>query len=68
MLADDPYAEQIYVEDVDDDFAASAIQAIGTCAERVPNAAPECLQNLTKLLQSKHGKATPGENGFFHPT
>ncbi|GAA5985274.1 hypothetical protein JCM10908_002598 [Rhodotorula pacifica] len=44
----------IYVEDVDDAFAASAIQAIGTCAQRVPQAAPECLQKLTKLLQSKH--------------
>ncbi|TKA51232.1 hypothetical protein B0A53_05808 [Rhodotorula sp. CCFEE 5036] len=44
----------VYVEDVDDGFAASAIQAIGTCAQRVPQVAPECLQQLTKLLQSKH--------------
>jgi AP-3 complex subunit beta len=48
---------QVYVEDVDDGFAASAIQAIGTCAQRVPQVAPECLQQLTKLLQSKHGMA-----------
>lgn len=47
--------KQVYVEDVDDGFAASAIQAIGTCAQRVPQVAPECLQQLTKLLQSKHG-------------
>lgn len=44
----------VYVEDVDVGFAASAIEAIGTCAQRVPQVAPECLQKLTKLLQSKH--------------
>ncbi|GAA6018845.1 hypothetical protein JCM8202_002255 [Rhodotorula sphaerocarpa] len=43
-----------YVEDVDDSFAATAIEAIGTCAERVPQVAPDCLQTLTKLLGSSH--------------
>lgn len=43
------------MEDVDDSFAATAIEAIGTCAERVPQVAPDCLQTLTKLLGSSHG-------------
>ncbi|GAA6054425.1 hypothetical protein JCM3770_007210 [Rhodotorula araucariae] len=43
-----------YVKDDDDAFSADAITAIGTCAQRVPAVAPECLETLAKLLQSKH--------------
>lgn len=46
---------QIYVKDVEDDFSADAIAAIGTCAQRVPAVAEECLQTLIKLTQSKNG-------------
>ncbi|GAA6016862.1 hypothetical protein JCM10207_003276 [Rhodosporidiobolus poonsookiae] len=43
-----------YVKDTDDAFARDAVQAIGTCALRVPNVAGECLRVLLKLLQSPH--------------
>ncbi|GAA5847068.1 hypothetical protein JCM9279_002675 [Rhodotorula babjevae] len=45
-----------YIKDDDDAFAADAITAIGTCAMRVPAVATECLETLTKLLQSKHDR------------
>ncbi|GAA5905071.1 hypothetical protein JCM8208_007675 [Rhodotorula glutinis] len=45
-----------YIKDDDDAFAADAITAIGTCAMRVPAVAIECLETLTKLLQSKHDR------------
>ncbi|BGO94399.1 hypothetical protein NBRC10512_002097 [Rhodotorula toruloides] len=43
-----------YVKDIDDVFSAEAVKAIGTCAQQVPQVAPECLQTLTNLLESKH--------------
>ncbi|GAA5901016.1 hypothetical protein JCM6882_006002 [Rhodosporidiobolus microsporus] len=43
-----------YVKDTDDSFAKDAIHAIGTCAQRVPAVAGECLKTLIKLLQSSH--------------
>ncbi|GAA5995986.1 uncharacterized protein JCM10292_004872 [Rhodotorula paludigena] len=43
-----------YVDDEDDTFSADAVTAVGTCAHRVPAVAPECLDTLSKLLQSKH--------------
>ncbi|TNY20410.1 adaptin N terminal region-domain-containing protein [Rhodotorula diobovata] len=45
-----------YIKDDDDAFASDAITAIGTCALRVPGVAPECLETLSKLLQSKHDR------------
>lgn len=53
--SDEFYLSQIYVKDVEDDFSAAAIAAIGTCAQRVPSIAGECLKTLIKLSQSKNG-------------
>ena len=49
---------QIYVKDVEDSFSSDAIAAIGICAQRVPAVAPECLQTLIKLTQSKNGSSS----------
>ncbi|PRQ75849.1 Adaptin N terminal region-domain containing protein, partial [Rhodotorula toruloides] len=46
-----------YVKDIDDVFSAEAVKAIGTCAQQVPQVAPECLMTLTNLLKSKHDPA-----------
>ncbi|BGP26901.1 AP-3 complex subunit beta [Rhodotorula toruloides] len=43
-----------YVNDIDDVFSAEAVKAVGTCAQQVPQVAPECLKTLTDLLTSKH--------------
>ncbi|GAA6038326.1 hypothetical protein JCM8097_003945 [Rhodosporidiobolus ruineniae] len=43
-----------YVKDPDAAFSRDAVTAIGTCAQRVPAVAGECLKVLIKLLQSPH--------------
>ncbi|KAK4695535.1 hypothetical protein P7C70_g8532, partial [Phenoliferia sp. Uapishka_3] len=48
-----------YVKDTDEAFSADAITAIGTCAQRVPAVAEECLQTLIRLSQSKTGSSLP---------
>lgn len=53
IFIQDDLRGQTYVKDMDDTVSACAIAAIGTCAQRVPAVAEECLKTLIKLLSSK---------------
>ncbi|BGP19223.1 AP-3 complex subunit beta [Rhodosporidiobolus nylandii] len=43
-----------YVNDMDESFSRDAISAIGSCAQKVPSVAGECLTVLINLLGSVH--------------
>lgn len=52
LALSNPRHSQHYVKDTDEALSALAISAIGTCAQRVPAVAEECLKTLVKLAET----------------